>query len=224
MPDDGKTAQHRVPELMSPQKTGRRHHPAHPQRGAQFLGVSTASRSRTDDFLQRDDVRLERAQYGGDSLGPRSTVHAARPMDVVGRDADRARVPRNHYVMIGRMRVVLSGAVLALLVAACSTPPVDPIQLDRNILTVDNRTEQEWSHVEIWLNSYFRVVPGSIPAGGRFQAPLDTFISGFGRRFDFRRMQIKDVRLTATLPDGRPLELKKAPQAPGLAGALGGKQ
>ena len=49
----------------------------------------------------------------------------------------------------------------------------------------------------------------SIPAGSRFQAPLDTFVAGFGQRFDFQRMQIRDLRLTAKLPDGKPVELKK---------------
>jgi hypothetical protein len=75
--------------------------------------------------------------------------------------------------------------------------------------------------VEIWLNTYYRVTAASIPAGSRFQAPLDTFVAGFGQRFDFRRAQVHDLRLTATLPDGRALEIKKSFQAGGL-GALGG--
>ena len=49
----------------------------------------------------------------------------------------------------------------------------------------------------------------SIPAGGRFQVPLDVFVDGFGQRFDFQRTQITDLRLTAKLPDGTPLELEK---------------
>ena len=53
--------------------------------------------------------------------------------------------------------------------------------------------------------------------------PLDTFVAGFGQRFDFHRMQIKDLRLTAKLPDGTPLELKKQFEEGGLAGALGRK-
>ena len=55
------------------------------------------------------------------------------------------------------------------------------------------------------------------------QAPLDTFVAGFGQRFDFQRMQVTDLRLTAKLPDGKPLELKKEFEVGGLAGALGGK-
>jgi hypothetical protein len=115
-------------------------------------------------------------------------------------------------------------AVLAAVIAAsgCSSPPTDPIQLDRNILTVDNRTSSDWNNVEIWLNHYFRVTVKSIPAKSRFQAPLDTFVAGFGQRFDFHRMQVKDLRLTAKLPDGQPLELKKEFEAGGLAGVLRG--
>ena len=36
-----------------------------------------------------------------------------------------------------------------------------------------------------------------IPAGSRFKAPLDAFVAGYGQRFEFNRMQITDVQLTA---------------------------
>jgi len=111
-------------------------------------------------------------------------------------------------------------AIVCALAIGCSTTPPEPLQLDRNILTVDNRTKDDWNHVEIWLNTYYRVTWASIPAGGRFQAPLDTFVAGYGQRFDFHRAQVHDLRLTATLPDGRPLEIKKAFEVSGL-GALG---
>jgi hypothetical protein len=123
-----------------------------------------------------------------------------------------------------RWLVCGTAIVATMLAVACSRPPVDPLQLDRNILTVDNRSARDWTNVEIWLNAYFRVTAARIPAGGRFQAPLDVFVSGFGQRFDFKRMQVRDLRLAATLPDGQRLDLKKAFAAPGLAGALGGKR
>ena len=116
---------------------------------------------------------------------------------------------------------------LALLwgAGACHTIEPDPITLERNLVTVDNHTSAAWSHVEIWLNTYYRVTAASVPAGGRFQAPLDTFVAGYGQRFDFRRAPVKDLRLTATLPDGKPLELKKQfDSSIGLTGALGGKR
>ena len=93
------------------------------------------------------------------------------------------------------------------------------------MLTVDNRTSQDWTHVEVWINTYYRVTATSVPAKSRFQAPLDTFVAGFGQRFDYHRAPVKDLRVTATLPDGSPLELKKRfDEGVGLAGALGGKR
>ena len=44
------------------------------------------------------------------------------------------------------------------------------------MLTVDNRTSRDWRQVEIWLNTYYRLTTAAIPAGGRFQAPLDVFV------------------------------------------------
>jgi len=108
------------------------------------------------------------------------------------------------------------GAVLLAIAAGCSAPPVEPLKLDGNMLTVDNRSANEWKNVEIWLNTYYRVKTDSIPANGRFQAPLDSFVAGFGQRFQFRRMQVKELKLNATLPDGKPLEIKKQFSVGGL--------
>ena len=113
-------------------------------------------------------------------------------------------------------------ACAAAIAADCRTIPAEPLKLEGNLLTVDNRTPQEWSHVEIWLNTYYRITAQSIPAGGRLQAPLDMFVAGLGQRFDVRRTQIHTLRLTAKLPDGKPLELNKQFEGDGLAGALRG--
>ena len=115
----------------------------------------------------------------------------------------------------------LAIALVAVTAAACRSVPQEPMKLDGNILTVDNRTSQEWTNVEIWLNTYYRMTAASIPPNGRFQTPLDNFVAGFGQRFQFRRMQVRDLRLTATLPDGKPLELKKAFVSGGLDGLKG---
>jgi hypothetical protein len=113
-------------------------------------------------------------------------------------------------------------AIAAVTAGACHDRPKDALMLEGNRLTVDNRTSQEWKNVEIWLNTYYRVTTPSIPPNGRFQAPLDVFVAGFGQRFDFRRMQVKDLRLIAQLPGGKPLELKYEMRQGGLAGVLGG--
>ncbi len=92
------------------------------------------------------------------------------------------------------------------------------------MLTVDNQSSSEWTSVEIWLNRNHSVRIASIPAGGRLKVPLDSFVAGFGQRFDYRHTQIRDLRLQAKLPDGTPLELKKEFTVGGLEGALGGKR
>ena len=129
--------------------------------------------------------------------------------------------------MSGLLRRAVAAALLSVAAGRCSGPagpPPDPMQLDGNQLTVDNRTSHDWTSVEIWLNRTFRLTTSSIRAGSRFQAPLDGFVSGYFQRFDLRSMPVRDLTLTAKLPDGTPLELKKQFQEGGLAGALGGKR
>lgn len=123
------------------------------------------------------------------------------------------------------LAALLAPLALLLAIAACrSEPPIEPLKLDGNLLTIDNRTSDEWKNVEVWLNRNHSVRMASIPAGGRQQVPLDAFVAGFGQRFDFHRTQITDLRLKATLPDGKPLELVKDFTVGGLEGALGRKR
>jgi hypothetical protein len=131
-------------------------------------------------------------------------------MDVVGDNAQR-RVVEGHYAMISVMlrAPVAALALAAVLTGACSKPPIDPLQLDRGLLTVTNDTGDTWTGVEIWLNRQFRVTVPSIAAHSRFQVPLGSFVEGFGRRFDFSRMQLNDVRLTAKTAAGAPVEVEK---------------
>jgi hypothetical protein len=106
------------------------------------------------------------------------------------------------------------------LVAACYRPPPEALILNGGTLTVNNHTRQDWSNVEVWLNTYYRATFKTIPARGRMQAPLNFFVAGFGQRFNFDRMQVRDLRLTAKLPDGQPFEVKKEFEIDGLDGVL----
>jgi hypothetical protein len=122
-------------------------------------------------------------------------------------------------------RAFVAAAVLAIASATgCSKPPIDPVQLQRGTVTVTNQTSEDWTGVEIWLNRNFRVTVPSIAAGSRFEVPVGSFVEGYGRRFDFNRMQIKDVRLTARTRSGQPIEHTMPFRQGGLAGAFGGKQ
>ncbi len=122
------------------------------------------------------------------------------------------------------LRALAFAVVVAIASSACYKAPEEPIKLEGNMVTVSNVSTQEWTHVEIWINQQFRMVTPSIPPGKRFQATLDTFVTGFGHRFNFKQMQVKDVRLMAKLPDGKPMELKMPFYADGLEGAFGGKR
>jgi hypothetical protein len=117
---------------------------------------------------------------------------------------------------------VLSAILLcgALATACSSSPPPEPMTLKGGMLTVDNRTRQNWANVEVWLNTHYRMQFRDIPAGGRMQAPLDFFIAGYGQHFNFNKQQVRDLRLTAKLPDGKPLEVKKEFELDGLDGVL----
>jgi hypothetical protein len=115
-------------------------------------------------------------------------------------------------------------AALAALEGCRGRPAPEALTLDGRMLTVDNRSPNDWIDVEIWLNRNHSVRAKSIPAGGRLQVPLDTFVAGFGQRFDFKRTQITDLRLKARLADGSPLEVKKEFTVGGLEGVFGGKR
>ena len=119
--------------------------------------------------------------------------------------------------MVPRSLIVTAVAAVAI-TTACSKPPEQSLQLDGNILTVRNATSQNWTGVEIWLNTYYRETTPVIQAGGVFRAPLDVFVEGYGGRFDFRRAQITDLRLTAKQSDGTPVEVKMQFRETGLAG------
>jgi hypothetical protein len=123
---------------------------------------------------------------------------------------------------VTRSLPVLSAILLcgALASACSSSPPIEPMTLKGGMLTVDNRTKQNWANVEVWLNTHYRMQFRDIPAGGRMQAPLDFFVAGFGQHFNFNKQQVRDLRLTAKLPDGKPLEVKKEFELDGLDGVL----
>jgi hypothetical protein len=121
--------------------------------------------------------------------------------------------------MIAVVWRLLGLTVLAsAIVGACSKPPSEPMQLDGNLLTIDNRTSHDWNKVEVWLNGQYRAITPSIAAGSRVQVPLDMFVEGFGHRFDWHRVQVKGLRLTATLPDGTGFETEKRFNVGGLQG------
>jgi hypothetical protein len=106
--------------------------------------------------------------------------------------------------------------------AACARRDTPTFRLDGRRLTVTNTTSDDWTDVEVWLNTYYRVTAPSLVAGGRMDVPLDTFVAGFGQRFDFGKAQIVEVHLTAKRPDGQQVTIKMPFEKNGLSNALDG--
>jgi hypothetical protein len=122
-----------------------------------------------------------------------------------------------------RARLPAAALLIAIAGGACSSGPEPaPLQLDGGILTVDNRTDQDWEQVEIWVNQYYRAAPKTIRARTRFTAPLRVFVSGWGQTFPYGKQQIWDIRLTATQADGTPVEHNFRFEKSRLEDALGG--
>ena len=53
---------------------------------------------------------------------------------------------------------------------------------------------------------------------------LDQFVDSYGRRFDYARLQITDLRLKARQPDGQPVEVVMTFRKDPLTDALGGQK
>jgi hypothetical protein len=115
-------------------------------------------------------------------------------------------------------RLIASATLLCLSLACTSPPPIDPLRLEGNRLTVNNRTPDAWNDVEIKINQQYRVVVPQILPGQRFDATLEAFLDVYGNHFRYAHQQIKDVRLTAKLPSGQPVDLAMDFSRSGLDG------
>ena len=108
--------------------------------------------------------------------------------------------------MINGMRSALPAAAAIVALAACSGPPERLSIADRTV-TVFNDSGEAWNGVEIWVNDHYRVTRGTIAAGERFIVPLETFVAGFGQRFDAAAQHVRGIEVTATDASGDPVRL-----------------
>ena len=100
--------------------------------------------------------------------------------------------------------------VIVLSLAGCS-PPRDPIIVQEGTITLENQTSSAWRDVRITVNDHFVGGGPSLEAGGRMNAPLSQFVTGFGQRFDRGRMSVKKIEVTATNARGEPVKLDWQP-------------
>jgi hypothetical protein len=105
---------------------------------------------------------------------------------------------------ISGLRLIL--LLAALPASACQEPP-EPIQVREGQVVVLNQGAEDWRNVQIWLNDQYRVVFPDVQAGQRLIVPLDTFVAGYGQRFDRQRQVPVGVLVLATTSSGRPVRL-----------------
>jgi len=77
------------------------------------------------------------------------------------------------------------------------------------MLTVSNQTSNEWRNVENTAEHVLSRGRGVDPAGWSLRVHSTRLQPASASGFNFHRMQIRDLRLAATLPDGKPLDMKK---------------
>jgi hypothetical protein len=106
-----------------------------------------------------------------------------------------------------RRGVGLAVLLLLLPVSCSDREPPSPIRLTGTTMTVENRTAEEWTGVEVWVNDHYRVTKASMAAGEQFIIPLTAFVAGFGQRFDPKRQVVQGVEVTAKTRSGTPITL-----------------
>jgi hypothetical protein len=102
------------------------------------------------------------------------------------------------------------GAVVLIalvLVAGCSAPP-DPITVAETGIVVRNATSRDWKNVRVTVNDHFTGGVPVLAAGGRMNAPLSQFVTGFGQRYDPLRQVVYKVEVTATDAKGEAVNLQ----------------
>jgi hypothetical protein len=97
---DWTPAQQRVAELMASQQSCGLHHPTHPEQGPEEFRLVHAPGAGPDDFLKSDDIRVDVAKDVSDPLGPSAPVESPAAMNVVGDDAETARVSGHEWMRI----------------------------------------------------------------------------------------------------------------------------
>src|SRR2546423_10258957 len=105
------------------------------------------------------------------------------------------------------MLKVLKVLVPVVLLAACGREEDPPIRLHGAWLVIENQTKQEWRDVSVTVNAYYKGIAPRVAPGGRLEAPLAGFVTGFGQRFDTAREHVTRVEVRATDPSGRPVAL-----------------
>jgi hypothetical protein len=147
----------------------------------------------------------------------------------------RVRVPRVRTVRTVRLARVLkvrtvrkaprAALLLGCLVLLGGCRHEDPpIRLNGAWLVVENETKMEWRDVSVTVNAYYKGVAPRVAPGGRLEAPLSGFVTGFGQRFNTSRERVRRVEVRATDAAGAPVALDwDEKTGPPLDGQINGR-
>ena len=102
---------------------------------------------------------------------------------------------------------VLATIVVLAAVAGCKGEEPLSIIVASDRITVINRTDRRWSHVDVWLNDHYRVQAPELLPGQRLDVPISVFVAGFGQLFDPKKQVPFGVEVDAKGADGQPVTL-----------------
>ena len=94
-----------------------------------------------------------------------------------------------------------------LVLAGCGRGEEPPIRLNGAWLVVENQSKIEWRDVSVTVNAYYKGVAPRVAPGGRLEAPMNGFVTGFGQRFNPARETVRRVEVRATDAAGKPVAL-----------------
>ncbi len=97
--------------------------------------------------------------------------------------------------------------LVVLALSACGREPDPPIRLHGAWLVVENQSKMEWRDVSVTVNAYYKGVAPRVAPGGRLEAPLAGFVTGFGQRFNTSREKVTRVEVRATDTTGKPVAI-----------------
>jgi hypothetical protein len=103
--------------------------------------------------------------------------------------------------------LALGGLLLPMAFGGCGRQEEPPIRLNGAWLVVENQSKIEWRDVSVTVNAYYKGVAPRVAPGGRLEAPLNGFVTGFGQRFNAARETVTHVAVRATDAAGTPVAL-----------------
>lgn len=101
---------------------------------------------------------------------------------------------------------VLAALMVLMVFAGCGREQA-PIRQHGAWLVIENQSRMEWRDVSVTVNAYYKGVAPRLAAGGRLEAPLSGFVTGFGQRFNTAREHVTRVEVRATDAAGKPVVL-----------------